>query len=451
MNMKRRTSWIALAAVAMLAASGCATASSADDSVAELDPNEPVEIVFESYNIGQAGVWEETINTLIDEFEAEHPNVTVTTQAPSADISGGNALTVASVQQQLLAGNPPDVAQLTFDTLDFVANELQPKAVEDIAGRDAVDEHLTGGEYPMHERAATLADWDGRHVGVPYVFSTPLMWYNATAFEAAGIDPDTVDLSSWEAIEEVGLQLADSTGKAPLTVSCLSKVGNWCMQGIVRSNDGRVLSEDRSSIEFGEDGAVGAVQAMRDLYDAGVIENLDSTAQYEAFARGESLMQLQTSVMQSTFMAAAEAGGWELQAAPMPGFGDQSAVPTNSGSALFVFSEDEAKQAASWEFIKHMTSPRAYELITSGIGYVPIRTGIVNEGGPLADWAAENPLVFPNIEQLDRLEPWISYPGNSYVQIDDLLWTAIEESVFYGADVEQTMAEAQERAQELVP
>ena len=52
----------------------------------------------------------------------------------------------------------------------------------------------------------------------------------------------------------------------------------------------------------------------------------------------------------------------------------------------------------------------------------------------------------PNLEQLDRLEPWVSYPGNSYVQVDDILATAIEDSVFYGKDPAATMADAQERA-----
>lgn len=453
MHKKSRLAGAAIATSVLIAITGCATsdAASTDSVAAKFDPSKEVEIVFESYNIGQAGVWEETITALIDEFEAEHPNVTVKTQPPAADISGGNALTVASVQQQLLAGNPPDVAQLTFDTLDFVANELHPVGVEATFGKEAVQEHIYGGEYPMHERAGDLANWEGKTIGIPYVFSTPLLWFNATAFEEAGIDPDTVDLSTWDAVKEVGLELADATGKPPVTISCLGKTGNWCMQGIIRSNGGRVISEDRSKIEFGSEGTVGAVEAMQGLYESGVVENLDSDGQFEAFSRGESIIQLQTSVMQSSYMAAAEEGGWELRAAPMPGFEGHKAVPTNSGSALFIFSQDEAKQAAAWEFIKHMTSPRAYELITSGIGYVPIRTGIVEEGGPLAEWASKNPLLEPNIEQLDSLEPWLSYPGNSYVQIDDILWTAIEKSVFYGADVDSTMTQAQKRAQELIP
>jgi multiple sugar transport system substrate-binding protein len=134
----------------------------------------------------------------------------------------------------------------------------------------------------------------------------------------------------------------------------------------------------------------------------------------------------------------------------MPAFGDKQVVPTNSGSALFMFSQDPAKQRAAWELIKFLTSDHAYEKITTGIGYLPLRTSLTEGDGALADWASSNPLVTPNLAQLDDLEPWQSYPGNSYVQVDDILATAVEDSVFYGKDPATTMAEAQKRAQALI-
>ena len=44
----------------------------------------------------------------------------------------------------------------------------------------------------------------------------------------------------------------------------------------------------------------------------------------------------------------------------------------------------------------------------------------------------------------------MSYPGNSYVQVDTILATAIEDSVFYGKDPKSTLADAQKRAQALI-
>ncbi|WP_454050276.1 extracellular solute-binding protein [Cellulomonas sp. Marseille-Q8402] len=452
MSTPIRSRALALAGLTALALTGCATtggasAGSTTDVIPELGPDEQVEIVFESYNLLQAGAWTDTIEGLIADFEAEHPNITVKAQ-PTQGAGAAGSNTVGSVQTQMLAGNPPDVAQLTFDTLDFAVTELGAQPVERLVGTEAVEEAL-GGEHPMHERAATLGDWDGELYGMPYVFSTPVLFYNASALEAAGLPAD-VDLSTWEAVEAAAATVTEQTGKPSISIACSVKGGSWCMQGMIRSAGGQVLSDDRSTIEFGEDGAVAAVQELRDLFDAGVLANEDSTAQYESFARGDTVFQLNTSALQATYMGAAAAGGWELANTGMPAFGDQQVVPTNSGSALFMFSQDPAEQRAAWELMTYLTSDHAYEKISTGIGYLPLRTSLTEEGGALHGWTQTNPLVQPNLDQLDDLEPWVSYPGDSYVQVDDLLATAIEDSVFYGKDPAATMADAQERAQALI-
>ena len=275
-----------------------------------------------------------------------------------------------------------------------------------------------------------------------------MLWYNKTALADAGItDPD---FSTWDKVEDIASQLKAKTGKAPMTIACTVTGGDWCMQGIIKSNGGGIVSADHKEIEFGDEGSVGAVTEMRKLYDDGLLQNLDSTSMYTAFAGGDSLIQIQTSALQATFQAGADAGGWELANTTMPAFGDEPVAPTNSGSALFIMSKDEAKQAAAWEFIKFMTSPTAYEQISTKIGYLPLRSSMTEGDGPLADWAASNPLLQPNLDQLDELSPWESYPGSNYAQISTIFSKAVENSVFYGKDPETTMQDAQKQAQALV-
>jgi multiple sugar transport system substrate-binding protein len=436
----------------VLALAGCATGGASPEqagsaaTVPELSPDQQVDIVFESYNLAQAGAWSDVINGLISDFEAEHPNIHVKGQPPQG--ATGSTATASSVQTQLLAGHAPDVAQITFDSVDFTVNELGAKAVEDIAGKEAVQENFAG-THPFHPRAATLADWEGKTYGIPYVFSTPVLFYNATALQNAGLPADT-DLSTWEKVEAAAKAVTAKTGKPSLSVTCAVKGGSWCMQGIFRSAGGDVLSPDRSTIEFGEEPAVSAVTMLRNLNDQGVLVNQDSTTQYEDFAKGGSAIHLNTSALQAMFIKSAQAGGWDLRAAPMPGFDGAQAVPTNSGSALFVFSDDPAKQRASWELIKYMTSDHAYTEISSKIGYLPLRTSLTEDPAALKGWADSNPLLAPNLGQLDRLEPWKSYPGNSYTQVDEILAQAIEQSVFYGKDPATTMQAAQARAQDLI-
>lgn len=215
-------------AVGAITLAGCAstgtTASTSAETqtIPELSPDQKVSIVFESYNLAQAGAWSDTINGLIADFEKQYPNIDVTAQ-PSQGTSTAAGGTVGSVQTQMLAGNAPDVAQLTFDTLDYAVNQVGAKPIETLVGTEAFEAAL-GGEHPMHENAVDLGDWEGVGYGMPYVFSTPVLFYNATAFEKAGLAAEP-DLSSWDKVVEAAKVITAKTGKPALTISCTDRPG----------------------------------------------------------------------------------------------------------------------------------------------------------------------------------------------------------------------------------
>lgn len=437
----------ALAGATLVSCSSSADTDSAAGIVPELSDGQQVEIVFESYNLIQAGPWTDTVNQLLEEFGEEHPNITVTAQPPQG---GSVDDVVSSVQTQLLAGSPPDVVQLGFNSLDFAATQLGAKAMNDIAGDEAVEEHF-GGEHPYHPRAQVLGDWDGRTYGMPYVFSTPMLFMNKTLLAEAGVPADA-ELATWDQVQEAGAQVTEQTGKPSVDVACFYPSGEWCLQSLILSNGGDVISEDRTTIEFGEPGAVGTVERFAEMHDAGVLRNADAAAHNEGLAKGDVAFLLQSAAVQGSLLQAAEAGGWELGAVGLPALdGQGESVPVNSGSALYILSDDEAKQRAAWELVSFLTSDRAFELITSQIGYLPLRTSLTEPGGVLHEWAEQNSgLVRPNLAQLDRLEPWRSFPGNSYSQVSELLGTAAEEVVYYGKPAAETMGTAAERSQELI-
>ena len=143
--------------------------------------------------------------------------------------------------------------------------------------------------------------------------------------------------------------------------------GEWIAQALIYSNGGSILSEDRSTITFNEEGGMGAMQMLRDMADAGVHGTMTEEEAAEAFSNGNLAMYLQSSAVHASMKKAAEAGGWDLYGAAMPAFTGKEAVPTNSGSALFVFTQDEAKRDAVWRFLQFVSSDRGYEIITAEI------------------------------------------------------------------------------------
>ena len=80
-----------------------------------------------------------------------------------------------------------------------------------------------------------------------------------------------------------------------------------------------------------------------------------------------------------------------------------------------------------------------------------MRLDIVKDPKYLGTWVAENPLIMPNIDQLSRLQPWESIPGNNYKQIQKIEIQAVNEAVFGKGNVAAVMQDAQKRAQALMP
>ncbi|WP_083885292.1 ABC transporter substrate-binding protein [Nocardia thailandica] len=454
--MKRTLPVLGLVFTTALALTGCGLGGSGTGDpgstaqIPELAADQQVSIVFESYNYGLAGAWTDTFNALIADFSAKHPNIKVTAQKPQGNSPNPATDTISSIQNQIVAGTPPDVAQLGFSDLDFTVNSLGAKPLDTLVGKDAVQRNFDGNGHPYAPRARTLDDWDGHTYGVPFVFSTPVLYFNASLFTEAGLDPAKPP-ATWAEVAAAAKAINARTGKGGVYVDCLTKTAkDWCFQSMVRSNGGRVISEDRRTLTYADAPAVEVVTMAQDLVTSGGMPKLQQKQGYEAFARGEIGMILETSAIQGTFVTGAK-DKWDLRSTTMPKFGTKATVPTNSGAGLHILSNDPAKQRASWELIKFLTSEESYVKISQNIGYLPLRTSLLEPVGALAEWSRQNPLLGPNVAQLAAMEPWISMPGNNYLQIRDGMMEAVEAVVFQGKDPQSTLTAAREQGAKLLP
>ncbi|MFI6047788.1 ABC transporter substrate-binding protein [Nocardia sp. NPDC051321] len=440
--------------VALSACGGLGSTSTDSNSstaqIPDLTPDQHVAIVFESYNYGLAGAWTDTFNTLIGDFRKKFPNITVTAQKPQGNSPNPATDTISSIQNQTVAGTPPDVAQLGFSDLDYTVHQLGAKPLDTLVSKQEVQRNFDGAEHPYAPKARTLADWDGHTYGVPFVFSTPVLYFNASLFTEAGLDPAKPP-TTWQQVAAASTAITSKTGKGGIYVDCLTKTAkDWCFQSLVRSNGGRVISDDRKSLTFADAPVVEVARQQQQLVESGSMPKLNQKQGYEAFARGDIGMILETSAIQGTFSTGAK-DKWDLRSAPMPSYSGKPTVPTNSGASLHILSNDPAKQRASWELIKFLTSEEAYTKISQGIGYLPLRTGLMDDPAGLKDWSANNPLLQPNVAQLANMEPWISMPGTNYLQIRDGMMDAVEAIVFQGKDPQATLAEARAQGAKLLP
>lgn len=421
-------------------------AEPADATVPPLAPGQEVSITFETYNLLQAGAWTDTVKALIDKFHAAHPNIRVTAQPPQG---AGISDSLRSVQNAVLAGRPPDVAQVTFSGMKYAAQSLNAKSYDSLFGAESVSSALTGS-HPMPAAVRALGKIDNATYSVPYVVSTPVLFYNASLFQKAGLDPKRPP-ANWADAKAAALAIKSATGADGVYIDCLTKIaGPWCLNSLVYSAGGSILHPG-NKLGFADDAAVNAVTMGQDLVASGASPKLTQQQALTAFQQGKLAMILESSAVQSNFQKGAADNGWELAAGYEPGFGSAPPVPTNSGAGLMIFSGDPAKQRAAWELVQFLTSAEAYGLITPKMGYLPMRPTLLNDPAQLKPWADQNPLVQPNVEQLGRIRPQVEFPGDNYLEVIGTMMEAVESVVYDGKDARSTLSAAQKQAQTLLP
>jgi multiple sugar transport system substrate-binding protein len=432
MRLPRSLSRITTAAAvgSVLAMTGCAATT-------EAGPAEDVTITFSSYNYGTAGAAGDGTQALLDRFAELHPEITVVPEAvPAADV-------LTKTKTAVAADIAPDVVQLGYSKLAEAMETLPLQSIEDAAGDEWAD-HVEGINPALVDTGTS----DGTVKALPYTVSIPTVFYNADLFRAAGLDPENPPTS----IEEISAAAEAITAAGSYGVYfgiVDSAKSDYITQSVINSAGGSIVDED-GEITLDSPEAVAGIQAIQDLTTEGLQPAVSLDDALAAFSSGSLGMMVMSTAVLGTLQTAAE-GNFELRTTGFPSFSDEDARPTHSGASLVVLSEDEAKQKASWEFVKFLTSEEGYTMITEEIGYLPLRENLATDPEYLAGYFEENTLLLPPLEQLETLAPYLSFPGPKANQATVLLQdNAISPIVLRDADVETTLSDVADRISELV-
>lgn len=440
---------LALTSAASLSACGSSAGDSEADAAAPsqaessqaaplgtLDPAHPTKITFYSYSLAYPTM-KPGMDQLIQEF-----NDTVGKEK-GVVVEGVADSTMQQYKADISAGKEVDVVQHPFGTLDSSRLSLGFKAYEDVFPKAELDAHLQG----ISPNALELGKIDGKMYGLAFTFSTPIIFINGKLFEQAGLDP-TKPPKTWAEIKEASLKIKSATGKDGFG---LTPTNGWITEGLILSNGGEVLSSDRKEAKFASPESVEAIKMWQDLYQNGGSAPGTETELVEQFMAGNLGMYASSTSLYSGIKKASEAGGWQVYGAGMPQFGDKPAVPVNSGSVLAVRPDSPEKSAAVWEFIRFVTGDRGYTIITSQIGYLPLRTALADDPNGLKDFVDQNPLYRINLEQLSRIRPVAIWPGEYATEAATAFTDAIVKSVMSkDDDVQATLTKAQDDINQMI-
>lgn len=305
--------------------------------------------------------------------------------------------------------------------------------------------------------------------------STPVLYYNKAHWERAGLDPTQPPETLDELYEAAKALKAAGVSDKPFSFSA----GRWFFEtwltgagvDIVNNDDGR--SGLATEATFATPEAEDLMAFLVKMSDEGLLNVFSRTEgsidQYLALITQDSSMLLETSTASTTIrdalsgsISAEEAGaGFDPGSVDLsvvvPGTGPYPGIEAGgrvfpSGGAFYMLNTSEPEeQAASWSFMEYMLDPANAKTWLFAGGYLPTVKAVADDPEVQAFFEDDlaGVLLLPATEQLGDADP--DQPGpliGPYPDEGDAIEAAMEAILLDGADIESTLADAQDTVTE---
>ena len=433
---RRITAVCAIAITIGLTAAACSSATSASEP--GTGSGNTITLSFLSYNYGTPDLGGQGTQELISAFEAANPTIKIKPQG----VPVANALTEA--QTETAAGDPPDVAQIGWSKMAAAYGALPVTPVQDIPTAAQWQAATAGLSQPLLK----AVEDNGKVVAMPYTISTPTLFYNATLFKQAGLNPADPPATIAQAQQD-GLAIAKTGASGVYFDIADAAKSDFLTQSVIDANGGSEISP-AGQPDVEQPAAVAALAAMRELTTSGAQPTVSEADAVAAFDAGKLGMLVTSTALLAGVEAAAQ-GKFDLRTAAMPGFAGKPARTTFSGAGLVVLARDKAHQQAAWQFIKFLTSAQGFTIITSKIGYLPLRPAIVNDSRYLGPYYRKDPRIGPALKQLAQVTPYAFFAGAQAAQaVATLQDDAVQPIVFAGASPASTLASVTKQIQSML-
>ncbi len=313
------------------------------------------------------------IDTLIEMFEAENPDITVKqTTFPYADYR-------TKVAAAIPAGEGPDVVQLFYGWLnDYVEAELIAPLPTDAFPPETIRAEF----FPMVQ----AMEKDGQYMALPTAVRSLALFYNTRLFEEAGIEgpPKTLD-----ELVEIAQKLTktDASGnitQVGITTGMNAQDHHWVREVLVRQFGGSPYTDDYQTVTYNDDAGAAALQWYSDLETKyGVTQSGFMDQPQAAFKAGRAGMHIDGSFR---IGALDKTRGLEWAVAELPAGPDglQSNYSSYWVNAITTKAQGE-KEAAALKFLAFITSDEAMQIWLDTVGELPAKPSAALSDANIAD------------------------------------------------------------------
>ncbi|MDD2429101.1 MAG: ABC transporter substrate-binding protein [Eubacteriales bacterium] len=337
-------------------------------AVGSLAESEKTNVVF-WYSLG--GTNADVIKAMTEEFNASQDKVFVDAQYQGEYDDAINKLKATSIGEAL----PFDIVQSYEIGSRFIIDSQKMLPIQEYIDKTGFDTSV------IEPNLLAYYTIDGVINSMPFNCSTPLMYYNKTAFDEAGITeiPTTVD-----GVLEIAEKLTtyDAEGKIDRAGFLFSNYGWFFEQwtgkmGREYVNSGNGRESYATKVMFDENGAALDLFTMwKKIAESPYTYYIErgGTAQGRAaFVAGKTAIFLASTANLAGVLGNV-GDAFEVGTAYFPYVNaqDKGGVSTGGGTLWLVNSGDEKKMDAAWEFITYMISPENQATWNASTGYFPI-------------------------------------------------------------------------------
>lgn len=364
---------------------------------------------------GQADQAQTILTGLAEEFEQEHPNVTI-------EVSSGAPSTEDLLQKlssSFAGGTYPDISYAFGSWASELADSERTLDITEQVADPAV-----GWEEFSGAARATAQPTGDATIGFPAVVDNISLIYNKTVFDQAGVEYPTADWT-WDDFRTAAKELTDpatSTYGYAYSVSG-SEETTWQFWPHLWQNGGEILDESETEATFDSEAGVEALTLLRDMAveDESVYLDQTDTKFGQIFASDQ--IGMITSGPWSLYDL--QVAGTDYGVVPLPGTDGEHT--TISGADLWVLfdHQDANREYWSYEFTKWLTDPEQ-----------DVRWNVVYGNLPLRESEIDSPEFQAQVEDMPGLDvmaensrnatiPRPTVPG--YVNLSEAIGTAISE------------------------
>ncbi len=438
--MKKKKFMSVLLTAALTASMFAGCGSSADDDNVTATIEAGTENVTASGEAVEIDLWYSGGKTAVNVFQAivDDFNATQTEYHVNTVTQADYTETYEKLQAGIAGGNAPDMALLGVDNSRYLSKK---NLIADITPYIEADSEFDKDDY-LNAFFAQGYDSEGKLFAMPAYGTTQVLYYNIAAFEAAGVEPESI--KTWQDLEAAAEKIAAldeyEVGWEPMWGS-----GNLIDASL--SNGGSVLSEDGKTVTINSEEWVEVWEAFRTWIHEDEIMKIHSGGQ-----GWEYWYKTIDDVLANTAGGYTGSSGDQadldfsvVAALEQPGWGENASAPSATALQLVMLeSSSDAEKQGVYEFMKFFTTPENQAKWSMETGYVAVRNS-TQEVPEFAAYCEENPQALVPLQQASHGSILPEDPTGG--KIWDALEVAADKVEIEGISAQEALGEAQATAQ----